>query len=261
MKENLRKYGQSPYSVVLVHGGPGAPGEMAPVARELSKRFGVLEPFQTADSIKGQIEELKEIIEKEATIPVTLVGWSWGAWLAFLLAAKYPNLVKRLILVSSGPFEESYAKEIMPTRMSHLSEQNKSRVEELMKMLQNPDFDNKDAIFSEFGILISKADSLNAIPHDEDVIEVQSQIYERVWPEAAELRKNGKLIGEGKKIVCPVVAIHGDYDPHPVEGVKKPLSEVINDFRFVLLKNCGHHPWYEKEAREGFFRILNQELE
>jgi pimeloyl-ACP methyl ester carboxylesterase len=57
-----------------------------------------------------------------------------------------------------------------------------------------------------------------------------------------------------------VVAIHGDYDPHPAEGVRKPLTEVLEDFRFILLKKCGHTPWREQEARDDFFRILKREI-
>ncbi len=53
--KNLRKYGKAPFKVAVIHGGPGAPGEMAPVARELSSVSGVLEPLQTATTIEGQI--------------------------------------------------------------------------------------------------------------------------------------------------------------------------------------------------------------
>ena len=86
--KNLRKYGKAPFSVVVVHGGPGAPGEMAPIARHLSKKQGVLEPLQASNSVDGQIFELKTIIEKNAQMPIVLIGWSWGAWLSFMLAAK-----------------------------------------------------------------------------------------------------------------------------------------------------------------------------
>jgi hypothetical protein len=51
--DNLRKYGREPYTLALIHGGPGAPGEMAPVARELSRAYGVLEPLQTATTLNG----------------------------------------------------------------------------------------------------------------------------------------------------------------------------------------------------------------
>src|SRR5712692_10060037 len=53
--QNLRLYGQSPFTVAVLHGGPGAPGTMAPVARELATEWGVLEPLQTADSLDGQV--------------------------------------------------------------------------------------------------------------------------------------------------------------------------------------------------------------
>ncbi len=49
--ENLRKYGNPPFIAALIHGGPGSPGEMAPVARELSTGRGILEPLQTAATL------------------------------------------------------------------------------------------------------------------------------------------------------------------------------------------------------------------
>ena len=97
---NPRIYGQAPFDVVVVHGGPGLGGEMAPVARELASDRGVLEPIQTAASLKGQIEELRTILAKDGDPPVTLIGYSWGAWLSYIIAAEYPALAKKLILIS-----------------------------------------------------------------------------------------------------------------------------------------------------------------
>ncbi len=102
---NLRRYGKAPFGVAVIHGGPGAAGEMALMARELSKQWGVLEPLQTANSVKGQVEELKTILTESADVPVTLIGFSWGAWLSFIVTASYPSLVSKLILIGSGPFE------------------------------------------------------------------------------------------------------------------------------------------------------------
>jgi len=61
---NSRIYGNKPYFVAVIHGGPGAAGEMAPVARELSLNTGVLEPLQTTETIEIQMEELQDIKEK-----------------------------------------------------------------------------------------------------------------------------------------------------------------------------------------------------
>lgn len=75
------------------------------------------------------------------------------------------------------------------------------------------------------------------------------------------LRSSGKPLEFGKKTQCPVIAIHGDYDPHLSEGVKGPLSRTLKDFRFILFENCGHYPWLEKAARDRFYDILKIEVE
>lgn len=66
--------------------------------------------------------------------------------------------------------------------------------------------------------------------------------------------------GPGKQIMCPVVAIHEDYDPHPAEGVKDPLSRILKNCRLVTLKNCGHDPWIEPYAKDKFYEVLKEEL-
>ena len=258
--ENPRKYGEPPYSVVLIHGGPGAPGEMAPVAKELSKGVGVLEPFQTKNTIRGQVEELKQQIKENVDVPVVLVGWSWGAWLSFIFTAENSDLVKKLILISSGPFKTEYAQKIMPTRLAHLSAKERERANVLMNILQTGNAN--DAVLQEFGELMSQADAFDSIKdkEKEEKVEVQSDIYESVWREAETMRKSGELLKYGEKITCPVVVIHGDYDSHPFEGVKEPLSKILKNIRFFLLKDCGHHPWLERKAREQFYTILRQEL-
>ena len=53
-------YGEAPFTVAVVHGGPGGAGEMVPVAKKLSDYFGVLEPLQTEYSLEGQVQELSK---------------------------------------------------------------------------------------------------------------------------------------------------------------------------------------------------------
>ncbi|HME55048.1 MAG TPA: alpha/beta hydrolase [Candidatus Lokiarchaeia archaeon] len=262
----LRTYGKSPFKIVVVHGGPGAIGEVAPVARKLSTNRGVLEPMHTAMSVDGQIDELKEILEKNADLPATLIGHSWGAWLCFLVAAKYPDLVSKLILVASGPFEEKYARGIQKTRMSNLSDDQREEFESIVSILDDPFSKNKDESFARLGELISIADSYDRIPPTQEEIDDARKtrpshaVYDAVWPQAAAMRHDGKLLQLGEDIECPVLAIHGDHDPHPGEGVRVPLSRIVKDFRFILLERCGHEPWMERQARKQFFQILETEF-
>lgn len=252
--ENPRIYGKPPYQVAVLHGGPGALGELAPVARELARLQGVLEPLQTRSTIKDLLDELKKILVKKASLPVVLIGHSWGAWLGYIFAARHPKLVKKLILVSSGPFEKKYEPRVMGERLRRLSVKKRRKVMALLKNLWSP------AAFARLGKILTGADSYDPLAVHFKGIKLRPELFQNVWSEAAELRKSGKLLKMGKLIRCPVVAVHGDYDPHPAEGVKKPLSGVLGDFRFVLLKQCGHTPWAEKRAREKFFNVLNDEL-
>ena len=257
---NTRKYGPKPFDIAVIHGGPGAAGEMAPVARELSSVGGVLEPLQTAATLEGQIQELRAVLEENGGLPLSLIGFSLGATLGYILAARYPALVKKLILVSGGPFEEKYAAGIMETRLNRLSRQAGSEVVSLMTALEDPATPDKDALFARLGRLMAKVDSYDPLSQESDILEYRYDIYKGVWPQAAELRRSGRLLELGERIRCPVVAIHGDYDPHPAAGVKEPLSRVLKDFRFILLANCGPYPWLERLARGEFYNILKKEL-
>lgn len=257
---NLRKYGEPPFALALLHGGPGAGGEMAPVARQLSSSQGVLEPIQTATSLDEQVEELRTVLEENGDLPVTLVGFSWGAWLGFILAAAFPELVRKLILVGSGPFEEKYTPGMRQAKLKRLSVEEKSEIETLTDVLGRLDGAEKDAALARCGLLFEKASAYDPMPYKSAEVDVQADIFQSVWKDGAELRKSGKLLQLGQQIQCPVVALHGDYDPHPAIGVQEPLSAMLDDFHFILLEHCGHKPWIEREARDEFYRILKEEL-
>ena len=260
---NLRTYGRAPFEVAVVHGGPGAGGEMAPVARALVPEWGVLEPLQTASSVEGQIEELRAVLAEWGALPVTLIGFSWGAWLSYLVAAHYPALVRKLILVGSGPFEEKYVERLGETRLARFSEAERAEFRSLLCLLNDPAGEGKDAHLVRLGLLASKSDTYDPLAEEadpSDSVGMRGDLFRRVWKEAAALRRSGKLLALGAGIRCPVVAIHGDYDPHPAEGVRAPLSATLEHFRFILLEQCGHQPWIERQAREAFYRILREEL-
>ena len=258
--KNLKVYGNAPFDVAVIHGGPGAPMEMAPVARELSSGWSVLEPFQTVSSLEGQVKELNEVLETSGDLPLTLIGWSWGAILSFIFTARCPSMVKKLILVGSGPFEKKYAAEIMKTRVSRLNEKEKTEILAIIENLNNAAIKDKNTLMSRLGRLMFKSDSYNSLPYKSEILEYQYHIIRSVWEDAEKLRADGELLELGKQIQCPVVAIHGNYDPHPGEGVRKPLSRVLKDFRFILLEKCGHYPWFEREAMDSFYDIIKKEL-
>ena len=258
----IRCHGSTPYRLVVIHGGPGALGEMASVARELSSVGGVIEPLLTSKSIKGQLSTLQIMLKKYATLPSILIGFSWGAWLSFLFTAAHPSFVKKLIMISSGPFVNEYASNIMETRIRRLTIEEQNEIKSLQYILDDPAHDKKDAAFARLGMLLSKADAFDPISSafSNSTACARFDVFTSVWLEAEALRTSGKLLEAGTMISCPVIAIHGEDDPHPAAGVEKPLAAILDDFRFLLLRRCGHRPWIERHAREQFYRVLKGEL-
>ncbi len=159
MADNPRAYGTPPFTIAVIHGGPGAGGEMAPVARALSAHFGVLEPIQTALTLDGQVEELHQALEAHAELPLVLVGYSWGAWLSWITTARYPALVRKLILVSSGPFEQQYGDLLAETRRQRLSPQENQEFADALNALSDPAAGEKDAWLARLGALAAKTNN------------------------------------------------------------------------------------------------------
>jgi len=258
---NIRKYGDPPYKIAVIHGGPGAPGYMAPVARELAKIAGVLEPLQTEDSVDGQILELNNMLIEQANMPLTLIGSSWGAVLALLVAARKELEIKKLILVGSAVFDAASSTSIETRRLSRLDEKQRRHFDIIKSKLDFAQKEDLPNLAREWGDFFFDTDTYDPLTRDLEVIEVQYELNVKVWSEFASMRdRPGYLRSEFSKIDIPTVVIHGEHDPHPIDGIRPFLESCIPDIRFYILPECGHYPWIERQARERFFDILIEEI-
>ena len=97
--------------------------------------------------------------KRHADLPITLIGFSWGAMLSFIFTARYPQFVKKLILIGSGPYEEKYAANIMKTRISRLGKEDWENFLLLTETLNSPSAKNRNEALCSFGNLMSKADA------------------------------------------------------------------------------------------------------
>ena len=190
---NPRIHGKAPFNVAVIHGGPGTGGGMAPVARELAYTLGVLEPIQTEATLKGQVEELKTVLGNCAELPVVLIGFSWGAWLSYMLAARYPRYVKKLILVGSGGFTEEYAAMTQKTRLNRLKHAEKDELKQVLEILKASSEDEKNRAFARMGEMFSRVDWFDPIEHTPEKIEFRADVFQCVWKEAMELRRDTRV--------------------------------------------------------------------
>jgi len=145
-------------------------------------------------------------------------------------------------------------------RTSRLTKKEQSHITKLFELLKTGTYEEKMKNFKELANIFTTIESYKPLSSNNEVITYQPDIFLHVMNEVNSFRSTGKLLSFGKKICCPVVAIHGDYDSHPSQGVNIPLSEVIEDFRFILIPFCGHTPWNEHYAKEEFYKILCAEL-
>lgn len=259
--KNIRTYGNPPYKVAVVHGGPGGPGQVAPICRELSSICGILEPLQTKNLIEKQVTELESSLKELWDKPITLIGHSWGAMLGIIYAARYPDTIKKLILISCGPLEANYTSDhVMHNRLKRMSDKDKAVFNADLKNLEIAKGKNKNLIFTRLCELAIRIDSYDPAPNENELIEAQYDIFKSVWSEAEAFRRKGGFEEAARKIACPVTVIHGNYDPHPVEGLKTILSAALQNLKFIQLDQCGHYPWIEKSAKERFYSILKEEL-
>ena len=256
---NPRTDGPAPRSVAVVHGGPGAAGDVAAVARELGRRRGVLEPLQTARTVAGQVTELASLLRSHGRPPFTLIGHSWGAWLVLLTAAEHPGLAAKLVLVGCGPLETRWLPDLERARRERLSPADRREFDAILARLGDPAVSDRDAALARLGALCGATDDFDPLPEDPEddgAGAPDGDLFHRVWSEAAARRESGALLDAVGRIDVPVLAIHGEHDPHPVAGVREPLTRAVTDFRLVLLPRCGHSPWRERQARDPFFRLL-----
>lgn len=240
----------------MIHGGPGDIGGMQPVAKRLGEICGVMEPIQSQYSIIALVMELRRQLGLYVKEPITLIGHSWGAWLSLLAASCYPFLVRKVVLVGCPPLEENYGGHIHERRMKRLSGEEQERFVWYMSHMSAISQEG----WEDLRQLMIKADHYAQKPDAQSYAGMDGVMYERVWQEAIKMRRSGDLMRYIQSVSCPIHIIHGDYDPHPLEGIINPLDRLCIPYRMHILQKCGHAPFDEQFAEERFYQILEQIL-
>ncbi len=134
-----------------------------------------------------------KVLEEIAALPVTLIGFSWGAWLSTILAARHPHCVGKLVLVSSGLFEEKNADGIMKTRLGRLGLEEQGEAQSLIGRIAGAS-GRTDEDLERFCELMSIADAYAPLPGMGDPLPSNREIYSSVWSEASKMRSSGELL-------------------------------------------------------------------
>ena len=151
----IRRYGDRGPNVVVLHGGPGAPGSAAGLARALADEFSVLEPLQRRSGIvpltvSQHVEDLAAIAPAGSAI----IGHSWGAMLGLSFAACFPDRVSSLALVGCGTYDEECRAQFRSRLDALMDDATRSRLDNLkLRAAMEVDPDVRDAVVRQRGDL------------------------------------------------------------------------------------------------------------
>ena len=255
----FRSYGRSGPVVVLLHGGPGAPG-LIQLARGLEDAFHVLEPFQRGSggvplSVELHVADLDEFLATHCRDRrPALVGHSWGAMLGLAYAAAHPDTASSLALVGCGTFD--------PTARRRLEEVRDERIgEDLQRRLATL----ADEI-TDVGERLKRRHELTMHTESVDLIEpeapgeVDGVANRQTWDDMVRLQADGTYPAAFAAIQVPVLMLHGSFDPHPGAMIRDSLVPHIPQIEYREWERCGHYPWLERAAHREFFRVLHEWL-
>ena len=248
-------------AVVVLHGGLGASGYMAPVAQALSDTFRVLEPIQRGSggeplTVAQHVDDLHKLIEEQCgDLRPALVGHSWGAMLALAYAAAHPGRVNAVVLIGCGTFDLAARDRMKAVQAERTDDSLRQRLEQLPE-----EFPNINDQLRFRGKLIQQLDSYDPISTDEDDVVVDARANHETWQDMLRLQKEGVYPAAFTAIHEPVIMLHGDYDSHPGRMIRASLELYLPQLEYRELKRCGHYPWLEKAAHDEFFIILREWL-
>ena len=255
----FRSYGSSGPTIVLLHGGPGAPGMMQ-LARGLEDTFQVLEPFQRGSgdvplTVELHVADLHEFLATHCKDQrPALVGHSWGAMLALAYAAAHPDPASSVVLVGCGTFDPAARRRLVEVRNERIGEELRARLATLADEI--PDVSERLKRRHELTMHTESVDLIEP----EAGGEVDGVANHQTWRDMVRLQENGTYPAAFTAIPVPVLMLHGSYDPHPGWMIRDSLGPYIPQLQYREWERCGHIPWLERAAHLEFFRVLHEWL-
>ncbi len=245
--------------LVVLHGGPGLTQDyLLPQLYKLGEANLVIFYDQrgcgrstgeiNADTITMEafVNDLEAIRQAFKFDKISVLGHSWGGFLAMQYAIAYPEKVEKLILSNSmaasadefSLFIQEYIRRTAPYQA------------ELKEIQSAPPFSEGDPelvernyrlIFRAYCYLPAKAELLNLrMPASASVngTKVYENLRRNVFTQPFDLH------GALKGLNVPTLIIHGDADPVPASTAQH-VHASISHSKYLLMKNCGHFPYVE----------------
>jgi pimeloyl-ACP methyl ester carboxylesterase len=242
--------------VVLLHGLGGDGSRWAPNIEPLAKDFHVfaLDQIGFGESDKplanyhtGMLAEFLVGFLKAAGLPkASLVGNSMGAGVALYTAAKFPQMVDRIVLADGGGFRSPSGRPAAATPEALHRRQIQNSV-------------TRDETREFFRILFhDKSLVTDKMVDDQFAMRLRSAFTITKIQEAGEKGLGSLTEAEVHAVKAPTLIVWGKYDELANPAGADRLEQAISGSRKVIIDNCGHMPQLEKT--EEFDRLVRDFL-
>jgi pimeloyl-ACP methyl ester carboxylesterase len=188
-------------------------------------------------SIGDMADDAAGLIRNLNLGPMRVIGWSMGGFISLELTVRYPELVKKLILVSTsagGSGQAPPSPEIQASLMPSGHEDIETRVRRIYPLLAGP------------GYMDSHPEDMDQIVEYEKAKRMTLKSYERQLQAVMNWRGVGRRLSD---VSAPVLVIHGDADALVPHGNGQFLSAHIAGARLIIYDQVGHLPPIETPER------------
>ena len=260
---------------VFLHGGPGMwHDELVPSFFEFAKDHQCIYYDQRGNgkSLMERIDETNfttdllvddlEALRKELGLEkMNIIGHSWGGLLGMYYASKYPQNVKRLILIDAAPVNTELLIQSYENIMGRLSEADWNRLQAMYEseayIAGDPDAHNEAMRLSE-GVTFHNGQARDEYFKIAVFDEVKAKNAVAINGPARDMKLNITVQEQLQNITCPTLIMQGDED-FIVPEATELAHQLIKDSQLVFIPQSGHYPFMEN--KDVFFKNLQAFLD
>lgn len=246
--------------IIVIHGAPGLSQDyLLPYLASLSENNLVVfydqrgcgqtisELTEKQINVSTFVEDIESIRKSLNYDKITLLGHSWGGFLAMKYALQYPASTHKLILLDTMPasqeeftlFIEEVTKRLAPLHDALQTIESTDlykagdpeTVEKQLKMVFQTYLYNPENI-KKLNFCLPQQGILNGF-------KAFGLLCETIF------MKPYDIFNDLPAIKCPTLILHGDSDPISYR-MAEHIQQAIPNSQFIKIDNCGHFPYVEQ---------------
>ena len=197
-------------------------------------------------TVEQHVSDALAVLDQHGVAAATVLGHSWGGYLAMQLAARSPGRVNALVLADTlGAVGDGGLAGFGAELQARATPEVLARMAELDELSTASTEQEAAAALEYFrldwpGYFAVPADA----PPVPDTVRVNPEGFEQTSASVAEAAGRGDLPGLLSGFTGPVEAVAGECSPLPRQAAESTAA-VFPDARLTIVPGAGHQVWHE----------------